>query len=227
MSTVDLAWNWTRTSLNDFSQVRKVTEFLGTPLAEPVDVSLMTPRRQVELEEMNPEHRLVLTYRHQLGSWNAMLRPSYFSPWKACRFQDNDCDDLDAFDGGIIVDAEVGYTFNERYRLALGAQNIFDSVPDAAPEGRPRARAICARKARPGTTTVLSGTRACLWNFSVEISSWILSCPAANSSSREPGCDCSSTPAATLGSLRNDRFWRNACTFTLQDPCLDSTLVLK
>ena len=134
LSTVDLAWNLTRTSLNDFSQVRKVTEFLGTPLAEPVDVSLMTPRRQVELEEMNPEHRLVLTYRHQLGSWNAMLRPSYFSAWKACRFQDNDCDDLDAFDGGVIVDAEVGYTFNERYRLALGAQNIFDSVPDAAPE---------------------------------------------------------------------------------------------
>ena len=134
LSTVDLAWNWTRASLDDFSQVRQVTEFLGTPLAEPIDVSLLTPRRQVELEEMNPQHRLVLTGRHQLGSWNAMLRPTYFSAWKACRFQDNDCGDLDSFDGGVIVDAEVSYAFDKHYRLGLGVQNMFDSVPDTAPE---------------------------------------------------------------------------------------------
>ena len=133
-STVDWAYNWTTTSLDDFSQVLRVTEFLGTSLAEPIDVSLLTPRRQVELEQMNPEHRLVVTARHQLGSWNAMLRPSYFSAWKACRFQDNSCGDLDDFDGGGVVDAEVGYAINERYRLGLGVQNILDSVPDAAPE---------------------------------------------------------------------------------------------
>ena len=94
----------------------------------------MTPRREVELEEMNPEHRLVLTGSHQMGAWNGMLRPSYFSAWKACRFQDNSCGDLDSFDGGVIVDAEVGYTFAESYQLSVGAQNIFDSVPETAPE---------------------------------------------------------------------------------------------
>ena len=134
LSTVDLAWNWTRTNLDDFSQVRQVNEFLGTPLAKPIDVRLMTPRREVELEEINPEHRLVLTARHQRGSWNAMLRSSYFSSWKACRFQANDCVDLDSFDGSVIVDAEVSYAFNERYRLGFGVQNIFDTVPDAPPE---------------------------------------------------------------------------------------------
>ena len=36
--------------------------------------------------------------------------------------------------GGVIVDAEVGYTFAERYQLSVGAQNIFDSVPETAPE---------------------------------------------------------------------------------------------
>ena len=134
MSTVDFAWNWTTTNLDDFSQVRRVTEFLGTSLDEPIDVSLLTRRRQVELEQMNPEHRLVLTGRHQLGSWNAMLRPSYFGDWKACRFQANSCGDLDSFDGSVIVDAEAGYAINERYRLGLGVQNMFDLVPDAAPE---------------------------------------------------------------------------------------------
>ncbi len=133
LSTVDFAYNWTRTTLEDFSQVRTVNEFLGKPLDEPIDFKLMTPRRQVELEQMNPEHRLVLTGRHRRGSWNAMLRPSYFSAWKACRFQSNDCGSLDSFDGDVIVDTEVGYAFDERYRLGVGAQNIFDSVPDVVP----------------------------------------------------------------------------------------------
>ena len=132
-SHVDLAYNWTRTTLEDFSQVRTISEFLGKPLDEPIDFTLMTPRREVELEEMNPEHRLVLTGSHQLGPWNGMVRPSLFSGWKACRFQDNSCD-LDSFDGGVIVDAEVGYAFGERYRIGLGAQNLLDSVPEADPD---------------------------------------------------------------------------------------------
>ena len=132
-SHVDLAWNWTRTTLEDFSEVRTVTEFLGKPLDEPIDFTLMTPRREVELEEMNPEHRLVLTGSHQLGPWNGMVRPSYFSGWKACRFQSNSCGNLDAFDGGVIIDAEVGYAFGERYRIGVGAQNILDSVPEVVP----------------------------------------------------------------------------------------------
>ena len=134
LSHIDVAYNWTRTTLEDFSQVRTASEFLGKELDEPIDFKLMTPRREVELAEMNPEHRLVLTGSHQMGAWNGMLRPSYFSAWKACRFQDNSCGDLDAFDGGVIVDAEVGYAFGESYQLSVGAQNIFDSVPEAAPE---------------------------------------------------------------------------------------------
>ncbi|MDE2810906.1 MAG: TonB-dependent receptor [Gemmatimonadota bacterium] len=134
LSHIDVAYNWTRTTLEDFSQVRTRDEFLGKPLDESISFKLMTPRREVELEEMNPEHRLVLTGSHQMGAWNGMLRPSYFSAWKACRFQDNSCGDLDAFDGGVIVDAEVGYTFADSYQLSVGAQNILDSVPEAAPE---------------------------------------------------------------------------------------------
>ena len=80
LSHVDLAWNWTRTSLENFSEKRTISEFLGKPLDEPIDFSLMTPRREVELEEMNPEHRMVLTGSHQLGSWNAVLRPATSAP---------------------------------------------------------------------------------------------------------------------------------------------------
>ena len=58
LSHIDVAYNWTRTTLEDFSQERTRDEFLGKSLDEPIKFKLMTPRREVELEEMNPEHRL-------------------------------------------------------------------------------------------------------------------------------------------------------------------------
>ncbi len=100
---------------------------------------------------------------------------SYFSAWKACRFQDNSCGDLDSFDGPLSVDAEVGYAFGERYRLNTGAQNILGTVPDVVPGdpddpedlvGQPRASGTCARRARHGTSTVPCGTRVFFWRFS-------------------------------------------------------------
>ena len=70
---IDLVLSWTRTwdpqSLSHvdfaykldserprghFSQVRTVSEFLGKPLDEPIDFTLMTPRREVELEADEP-----------------------------------------------------------------------------------------------------------------------------------------------------------------------------
>ena len=132
-----MAWNWTQTTLKDFSSPQQITSFPGKPvLDEPVTVSLLTPRRQVELEDMNPEHRLVATGRHRLGSWNALLRLNFYDSWKACRFQNNNCrsssggDYLDAFDSEWVVDAELGYDFGY-FQLTLGVENLFDEVPRA------------------------------------------------------------------------------------------------
>ncbi len=136
-SDLNVAWNWTKTKLQDFSPSRQITSFPGKPvLDEPVTVSLLTRRRQVEIEDMNPEQRVVVTGRHRMGPWSAMLRLSYYGDWKACRFQNNNCksntgeDYLDAFDGGWVADAELGYEF-DRYRLSVGVQNLFDKVPSA------------------------------------------------------------------------------------------------
>ena len=38
---------------------------------------------------------------------------------------------LDEYDSAIIVDAEIGYRLIERYRLSLGIDNLFNTVPDA------------------------------------------------------------------------------------------------
>ena len=135
---VNLAWNWTKTDLDDFSPPRQVSSFPGKAvLDQPLSVSLLTRRREVEIEDMNPEHRVVLTGRHRMGPWSALLRLSYFDDWKACRFQNSDCasgsgeDYLDSFDGEWIADAEIGYAFTDHHRVDVGVQNIFDRVPRA------------------------------------------------------------------------------------------------
>ena len=107
-----------------------------------------------------------LTGRHRIGPWSALLRLSYFDDWKACRFHNSDCasgSGEDSFDGEWIADAEIGYAFTDHYRLNVGVQNIFDQIPELS-SARRWARAITTPRARPGTTTAPSGTRASPWS---------------------------------------------------------------
>ncbi len=135
-----LAWNWTATSLENFSPPRNISDFLGRTLSEPFTLSLLTPRRQLETEDLNPKHRVVLMGRHTVGSLSGMLRLNYYDRWFACRNNSNSCVTsdrvslLDEYDSAVIVDAEVGYRFFDNYRVSLGVDNLLDTVPDAHPD---------------------------------------------------------------------------------------------
>ncbi len=138
-----IAWNWTTTTLKDFSEPIEIHQFLDTRLSERFELSLLTPRRQVEAEELNPKNRIVAMGRHIRGPFSGMLRFNYYDGWSACRNNDNECgkrernDDtveyhlLDRFGSAIIVDAEIGFRFFDNYQFSFGIDNIFDTVPDA------------------------------------------------------------------------------------------------
>ena len=130
-TALHFGWNWTDTSLDDFSPAQEVTEILGQLLENPLTVSLLTKRRRVELEELNPPHRLLATLTHQSGNWQVLLRGSYYTDWKACRFAGAGCANFDSYDGDFLLDAEASYRFRDRYSVALGAQNLFDTSPGA------------------------------------------------------------------------------------------------
>ena len=130
-TALHFGWNWTDTSLDDFSPAQEVTEILDQQLENPLTVSLLTKRRRVELEELNPPHRLLATLTHQTGNWQVLLRGSYYTDWKACRFAGAGCANFDSYDGDFLLDAEASYRFRDRYSVALGAQNLFDTSPGA------------------------------------------------------------------------------------------------
>ncbi len=133
-SVLSLAWNWTRTELDAFSPSFVVTEVLGTRLDEVQTVSLLSDRRRTELENLNPEHRIAVTFDHAWRSWRLLARGSYFDGWEACRFQSASCANLDSWDGDLLVDAELSYDFASGYTATFGAHNLFDVAPDAAME---------------------------------------------------------------------------------------------
>ena len=132
-----LAWNYTTQRLVAYSDPQQISEFLGQQLQTPFHLSVLTPRRQLEIERVNPKHRVVLSGRHFRGALQAMARASYFDGWFACRNNSNSCVSgaglslLDEYDGEIIFDVEIGYTLANNYTLSFGIDNLFDTYPDA------------------------------------------------------------------------------------------------
>jgi len=129
-----IAYNWTKPELLKFSEPTKINTFLGEPLAETTEVSILSPRRKAEIEHVNPHHRIVVTGRQIMGPLHGMLRLNYYSSWKACLLfsfscranpTDSEPTYLRDYNGSWIVDAEIGYRFRDSYGVAIGANNIF------------------------------------------------------------------------------------------------------
>ncbi len=77
-----------------------------------------------ELEEGLPDTRWSITGNHQIGGqWRVLGRLSYYDGWY-------DSEDVQEYGSEWLVDAEVGYDFNESTSLVVGAQNLLDQVPD-------------------------------------------------------------------------------------------------
>ncbi len=138
-TTATIAWNWTETSLMDHAPPQQIREFLGTRLVEPVTLSLLTRQRQVEIEEISPAHRAIISGHHEFAPFSARARLSYYDGWKACRFRSSACQadgisTLDSYDSVWLIDVEIGYSYRQDYSIALGMHNFTDAAPQAHPE---------------------------------------------------------------------------------------------
>ena len=139
-----LAWNWANTALENFARPTEIDHFLGTPLNDPVHLSLLTVQRQIEIEDLNPNHRIVVTGHYGWRALQGLVRVNYYDSWSACRFRSSPCVDdqgrsmLDTFEGAWIVGMEASITFTARYRLSVGVHNLFDIARPAHPEEPPR-----------------------------------------------------------------------------------------
>ena len=94
--------------------------------------------RVVDLENFNPENRGIFTYQHFIGDFRFLARASFYDSWIEGDFSsDNPADPtqftIDCTIGNDkchgsewLFDVEAAYTYNDRFSVIVGAQNLFD-----------------------------------------------------------------------------------------------------
>lgn len=133
ITNFSLAWNWTETEVDDAGEE-------------------VSRNRLVDLENFNPENRVVLTANHMIGNWRFLFRANMYDDWVSSDYSGDptyvdggtnyriDCTQDDCYDGEWVFDLEAAYTFDDRYTIVVGGQNVFDQkgaddVNNTAPSG--------------------------------------------------------------------------------------------
>ena len=115
-----LAYNYNKSKVTDF------------------DPGVIGPTQLIDIQYLAPNHRATFSANWQIGNFSVNLRESYFGEWR-------DANDYPIREGnlstGAIIDGQhfgakfttdldVSYTFDEKYTLTIGANNLFDTYPD-------------------------------------------------------------------------------------------------
>lgn len=110
-----LAANWNKTKVEDF-----------TP-------GVITPVRIQKLEESLPRTKGYFSVNHQREVFHASARVNYYGSF----FEDHlDSGELPIYgNSAVTVDAELGWKFASGLYVNVGAQNLFDKVPEKNPWG--------------------------------------------------------------------------------------------
>jgi len=84
-----------------------------------------------QLEGSVPQNRGTITMNHSQDKWNLMARLNYYGDYYEAHLDNGD---WPIYPGAeITLDSEFGYYITDSIRLALGAQNLTDNVPDNNP----------------------------------------------------------------------------------------------
>jgi iron complex outermembrane receptor protein len=121
-TTYAFAFNWNDTEVDRF-----------TP-------GIITEARVKKLEESLPKTKGYFSIFHKRSNWHMLARLNYYGSF----YEDHlDSDVVLAADGGlpifggsaVTVDLETGWDFDSGMYVNIGAQNLFDKVPDDNPWG--------------------------------------------------------------------------------------------
>jgi iron complex outermembrane receptor protein len=88
---------------------------------------VINDKRVIQLEQNLPNTRFTLSFNHNQGPWNLLARVRHYGDYVEFSTDDGSAR-LDA-EARILVDAEVGYNFNDMGTLILGIENMFDEYP--------------------------------------------------------------------------------------------------
>ncbi|HNP36763.1 MAG TPA: TonB-dependent receptor [Woeseiaceae bacterium] len=91
-----------------------------------------------DIRNQVPEHRSTLSFDYQTGGlFSGYVRLSRYGDWASTGGQlgPPDASDAASYDSEILVDIEATLSFNERYRLTVGGENVLDTFPNDEANG--------------------------------------------------------------------------------------------
>ena len=115
--------NYTRNKITRVDPLPAVLQ--GTDTQIPSILDLVT---QLGIEKERPDWRGTLTGNYSLSRFHALGRVSYYGGFDSAQ---PSFTDAEHYGGKTLVDAEIGYRFNQ-VNLSIGARNLFDVYPDQA-----------------------------------------------------------------------------------------------
>ncbi len=120
---IDLVATYTPPALRGRTSFTFLGNFTETTVTKFNPATLDATRIR-ELQEALPESRFALTAHHNVTEKLRLLgRLSYFGGWF-------DSEDVASYPGEYLVDLEVAYSFNDKFTLTLGGQNVLDTFPE-------------------------------------------------------------------------------------------------
>ena len=109
-SDVTVAFNYNETEVDDVGTVN------------PIDSD-----RVAALEDLLPNVKGVISWRHNVGRFSTLLRGNYYGEW------DDTGNGVPGIGAAFLIDAAVTYMVNDNFDLVVGIDNLFDEYPDTNP----------------------------------------------------------------------------------------------
>lgn len=96
------------------------------------DARAVDRERRIEIGAFNPKWRGNAAINVEKGPFDAQIRASYYGKWTDAVA--NAVPTANSFDqtfgARVLIDLELGYDINDKFRLAVGADNLFNTYPD-------------------------------------------------------------------------------------------------
>jgi len=137
------AGNWTKTSVDAGSIVSAIGGVDVGPLFTPQDVSI--------IEEWQPKSRMNFSVNYAWADFSLVARLSQFGNYTVCEGACDTDNNIQTYSAKWLTDLQVNYTFGETgMKLSVGANNLFDVVPDLNRIGQSRGGDILGIVSSPG-----------------------------------------------------------------------------
>jgi iron complex outermembrane receptor protein len=128
---LNAVFNFTRTTIPNEDNIPLPPELEGTGVTL---INKFDEGGLLAITKERPAWRSTVTGLYRRGEWNGMARYSYYGKYSSSLYSYSG-GDVQTYGAKGLVDAELGFSPMPRFKLSVGARNIFDVYPDGMNEG--------------------------------------------------------------------------------------------